>query len=125
MKTISLIAVGVLALGWGTASAETSPSSVTSDPPDATTPPPHVNVDVDAEETTTEPTTNVEVNAPPVNVDANVNPIVPIVVPAPVETRQVADPSVAVSIDRQSRRGAADFSSGAASRISPTTVSGA
>ena len=92
MKTISLIAVGVLALGWGTANTETSPSSVTSDPPDATTPPPHVNVDVDvgvdAEETTTEPTTNVEVNESPVNVDANITPIV---VPAPVETRQVAD----------------------------------
>ena len=83
----------MLALGWGTARAETSPSAVTSGPPDdGTTPPPHVNVDVDvsaappvvpAEETTTEPTTNVEVN-----VDVNINPIV---VPAPVETRQVAD----------------------------------
>ena len=48
MKTISLIAAGVLVLGWGTARAETSPSSVTSGPPDdGTTPPPHVNVDVD------------------------------------------------------------------------------
>ena len=45
-----------------------------------------------AEETTTEPTTNVVVNTPPVNVDVNVNPIVPIVVPAPVEPQQVADP---------------------------------
>ncbi len=80
MKFISLIAAGVLVLGWGTARAETSPSAVTSDPPD-----------VPAEETTTEPTTNVEVNTPPINVDVNVNPIVPIVVPAPVETRQVAD----------------------------------
>ena len=99
MKIISLIAAGVLVLGWGTARAETSPSSVTSGPPDdGTMPPPHVNVDVDvsaappvipAEETTTEPTTNVEVNTPPVNVDVNVNPIVPTVVAAPVETRQV------------------------------------
>jgi len=100
MKFISLIAAGVLALGWGIARAETSPSAVTSDPPDdGTTPPPHVNVDVDvsaappvvpAEEMTTEPTTNVVVNAPPVNVDVNVNPIVPMV-PAPVETRQAVD----------------------------------
>jgi len=105
VKTILLLAVGVLVLGWGTARAETSPSAVTSGPPDdGTTPPPHVNVDVDvsaappvvppavsAEETTTEPTTNVVVNTPPVNVDVNVNPIVPIVVPAPVAPRQVAD----------------------------------
>jgi hypothetical protein len=88
MKSILLIAAGVLALGWGTARAETSPSSVTSDPPDATTPPPHVNVDVDVsaappvvpdEETTIEPTTNVEAN------------VTPLVVPAPVETRQAVD----------------------------------
>ena len=68
MKFISLIAAGVLVLGWGAARAETSPSAVTSGPPDdGTTPPPHVNVDV------------------------NVNPIVPIVVPAPVAPRQIAD----------------------------------
>ena len=74
MKIISLIAAGVLALGWGTARAETSPSSVTSGPPDdGTMPPPHVNVDVaipphpsiPADETTLAPTTNVEVNTPP------------------------------------------------------------
>src|SRR4029079_10646824 len=50
MKTISLIAAGVLALGWGTAMAETSPSAVTSGPrDDATMPPPHVSVDVDVD----------------------------------------------------------------------------
>ena len=93
MKTISLIAVGVLALGWGTARAETSPSSVTSGPrDDGTTPRPHVNVDVDVnaappvvppDETTAEPTTNVEVDTPPENA--------PFVVPAPVAPRQAAD----------------------------------
>ena len=85
MKTISLIAAGVLALGSGTARAETSPSSVTSGPPDdGTMPPPHVNVDVSAappvvppDEMTTEPT-------PPVNVDVNAIRLPP-VVPAPVE----------------------------------------
>jgi len=71
---------------------------VTSGPPDdGTTPPPHVNVDVDvsaappvvppeevtAEPTTGESTTNVEVDTPPVNA--------PILVPAPVETRQAVD----------------------------------
>jgi hypothetical protein len=74
MKAISLIAAGVLALGWGTARAETSPSAVTSGPPDdGTMPPPHVieDVDVDAEP------------APPVIPT-------PIVVPAPVEARPVA-----------------------------------
>ena len=98
MKSISLIAAGVLVMGWGTARAETSPSSVTSGPrDDGTMPPPHVNVDVavsaappvvPAEETTTERTTNDEVNTRPVNVDVNVTPIV---VPAPVAPRQVAD----------------------------------
>ena len=96
MKTISLIAAGVLALGWATARAETSPSSVTSGPADdGTMPPPHVNVDVDlappvvpADETTTGPTTNVEVNTPPVNMDVNATPTA---VPAPAERRQVWD----------------------------------
>jgi hypothetical protein len=92
MKNISLIAAGVLALGLGTARAETSPSSVTSGPPDdGTMPPPHVNEDMDVsaappvvppDEMTTEPT-------PPV--DVNANPSVPTVVPAPVEPRQAAD----------------------------------
>jgi hypothetical protein len=88
MKTILVIAAGVLALGWGTARAETSPSAVTSGPPDdGTTPPPHVNVDgdVDVSAAPPEPTTNVEVDAPPVN------DVTPIVVPAPLETRQAAD----------------------------------
>jgi hypothetical protein len=94
MKTILLIGAVVLASGWGTARAETSPSSVTSGPrDDGTMPPPHVNLDVTAappvvpaEETTAEPTTNVEVNPPPANVG-----VTPIVVPAPVETRQAVD----------------------------------
>jgi hypothetical protein len=101
MKTISLIAAGVLALGWGTARAETSPSSDTAGPSqESTTPPPLVNVDLDGDpappvippdETTTAPTTNVQVNTPPVNVDVNVNPIVPTAAPAPVETRPAPD----------------------------------
>jgi hypothetical protein len=69
MKTISLLAAGVVALGWATARAETSPSAVTSGPPDdGTMPPPHVSVDVDP--------------APAV---------VPTPVPAPAERRQVRD----------------------------------
>ncbi len=96
MKTISLIAAGVVALGWTTAWAETSPSAVTSGPPDdGTMPPPHVNVDVappplviPGDETPPGPTTNVEVDTPPVNVDVNVTPTV---MPAPAETRQVRD----------------------------------
>jgi hypothetical protein len=102
MKTISLIAAGVLALGWGTAMAETSPSAVTSGPPDdGTMPPPHVSVDVDVDpappvtpaDETPGPTTNVEVDTPPVNVDVIVNPPVaaaPAVV-APVATQPYAD----------------------------------
>ena len=97
MKTISVITAGVLVLGWGTVRAETSPSAVTSNPPDnGTSPPPHVNVDVDegpappalpADETMPRPTTNVEVNAPPVNADGNVTPTV---VAAPVATQPVS-----------------------------------
>jgi hypothetical protein len=102
MKTISLIAAGVLALGWGTAMAETSPSAVTSGPPDdGTMPPPHVSVDGDVDpappvipaDETPGPTTNVEVNTPPVNVDVIVNPPVaaaPAAV-APVATQPYAN----------------------------------
>src|SRR4029078_299494 len=102
MKPISLIAPGVLALGWGTAMAETSPSAVTSGPPDdGTMPPPHVSVDVDVDpappvtpaDETPGATTNVEVNTHPVNVDVIVNPPVaaaPAVV-APVVTQPYAD----------------------------------
>jgi len=96
MKTISLIAAGVLALGWGTARAETSPTSETTDPPvDSTTPPPMPNVEVDpapridrADEPTMGPTTNVQVTAPPVNVDVNVTPTV---APAPLQTKAAPD----------------------------------
>jgi hypothetical protein len=99
MKTISLIAAGVLAFGWATARAETAPSSDTTVPADdATTPPPMTNVevspappDVPVDETTTGPTTNVEVNTPPVNVDVNVNPIAPTVAPAPVQMQPARD----------------------------------
>lgn len=94
MRTISLIAAGVVALGWAAARAETSPSSVTSGPPDdGTMPPPHVNVDVDVDLAppvvpADETTTNVDINTPPANVDVNVAPTL---VPAPAETRQVRD----------------------------------
>jgi len=96
MKTISLIAAGVLALGWGTARAETRPSSDTTDPAaDSTTPPPMPNVEVDpapridpADEPTTGPTTNVDVTTPPVNVDVNVTPTV---APAPLQTQPASD----------------------------------
>ena len=92
MKTISLIAAGVVALGWATARAETSPSAVTSGPPDdGTMPPPHVSVDVDpapAVVPADETTTNVEVDTPPANGDVNVAPTL---VPAPAERRQVRD----------------------------------
>jgi len=99
MKTISLIAAGVLALGWGAARAETSPSSDPTDPAyDGTTPPPMTNVEVSPappvvpdDEPMPAPTTNVEVNTPPVNVDVNVTPAAPIVVPAPVQMQRDRD----------------------------------
>ena len=100
MKTISMIAAGVLALGWGAARAETSPSSDTTDPTyDGTTPPPMTNVEVSpaqpvapGEETTTGPTTNIEVDTPPgSNVDVNINQNPPAVVPAPVQMQPARD----------------------------------
>jgi len=92
MKTISLLAAGVVALGWATARAETSPSAVTSGPPDdGTMPRPHVNLDVDpapAVVPADETTTNVEVDTPPANADVNVGATL---VPAPAKRRQVRD----------------------------------
>ena len=87
MKGMSLIAAGVLAFAWGTARAETTPSSETTGPPlDSTVPPPLTNVDVTADPATT---TNSEVITPPgANVDVNVNSTV---VPAAVEAQPVAD----------------------------------
>src|SRR4029077_444712 len=56
MRNISLIAAGVVALGWGAARGETAPPS------------PTTNVDVNT------PGTNVDVNTPGGNVAVNVNP---------------------------------------------------
>lgn len=98
MKTMSLIAAGVLALGWGAARAETSPSSDTTIPAEeSTTPPPMTRVEVSPtppvlpDDEPTPPTTNVEVETPPVNVDVNVTPAAPIVVPAPVQMQPARD----------------------------------
>ena len=87
MRIISLIAAGVMALGWGTARAETTPSSETTEPPNgSTTPPPLTNVDVTADPAST---TEIEVNTPPGStVDVKVNPVVRLV---PVDPIPVAD----------------------------------
>jgi hypothetical protein len=112
MKTISLIAAGVLALGWGTARAETQPSSNTTDPTyDGTTPPPMTNVEVSpappvapGDETTTGPTTNIEVDTPPgSDVDVNINQNPPAVAPAPVQMQPARD-SERGRISRTGRR---------------------
>lgn len=95
MKTVSLIAAGVLALGWGAARAEISPSSDTKSPAEeSTTPPPMTPPDVEVSPAPPGPTTNVEVDTPPeadVDVDVNVNPNPPIVAPAPVQMQPARD----------------------------------
>ena len=95
MKTISLIAASLLALGWGAARADTAPSSRTTGMllNDPTEPPPLTDVEVTPDPVVVPsprgtPTTNVEVTAPPVNVDVNISPIA---TPAPPGTGRVTE----------------------------------
>ena len=101
VKTVSLIAASVLALGWGAARADTltpEPTAV----PLATTPP-----------------TNVEVAAPQVNVEVNDHPIA---TPAPPGTGRVWN--AAPTSTRGCRGQAVACSWEAGSRTSRTSASG-